>query len=231
MRVQVPQPGSQYQPPNIAPRGAYETTEWPSARSEGQRPGEPEGIPWLRYLDVIKRHSLLIIGLAALGSAIGFFLATRIRPLYDVHATVWINTERPGGTLTGPIRVQRHIPSTSWVELLRSYALVDPVVERLRLNVAYNVLSDSVLFRSFESLPTLRRGSYTLNVDAAGRTYTLSNARDSVLERGSVGDTIGRSFGFVWLPDGQLLTPRRVVSFLLETPRTTSEKLVASMRP
>src|SRR5687767_2636545 len=110
MRVQAPQTGSQYQPPNIAPRGAYESTDWASGRWEGQRAGEPDGIPWLRYLDVVKRHLLLIIGLAALGSAVGFFLATRIRPLYEVQATVWINTERPGGTLTGPIRVQRHIP-------------------------------------------------------------------------------------------------------------------------
>src|SRR5688500_833340 len=219
MRVQAPESGSSHQATNLASGDASRAIEWPNPRTGGQQFSEPEGIPWPRYLDAIKRHILLIIGLTAVGSAMGFFLTTRMSPLYDVQATVWINTERPGGTLTGPIRVQRHIPSTSWVELLRSYALVDPVVERLRLNVSYTTPGDSVLFRSFGSLPTLRRGSYTLTVDGAGRTYRLSNAGDSVLERGAVGDTIGRAFGFVWLPERELLTPGRGVSFLLETPR------------
>jgi capsular exopolysaccharide synthesis family protein len=214
----------------MAPRGQY-AAEWTAGQSRGQGWSEPEGIPWARYLDVIKRHALLIIGLTVAGSALGFVLAKRVDALYNVQATVWINNERPGNTLTGPIRVQRQITSTSWVELLRSYALVDPIVERLRLNVTYSQSKDSVLFRSFESLSLLQPGSYTLNVDAATRNYTLVNARDSMTERGVVGDTIGRSYGFAWVPETQLLTPGRVVSFSVATARSTSERLVAAMQP
>jgi succinoglycan biosynthesis transport protein ExoP len=188
-------------------------------------------VPWLRYLEVLKRHSLLIVGLTVLGSALGFILARQVKPLYDVQSTVWINTERQSNTQTGPIRVQQQLPSTSWVELVRSFALVDPVVRRLRLNVYYNEPKDSVLFRDFESLPTLRPGRYLLNVDAAGRNYTLSGARDVVLERGAVGDTIGRAHGFIWLPDRQFLTRGRAVSFFLATPRNASAGLVRTMRP
>jgi capsular exopolysaccharide synthesis family protein len=214
----------------MAPRGQY-AAEWTAGQSRGQGWSEPEGIPWARYLDVIKRHALLIIGLTVAGSALGFVLAKRVDALYNVQATVWINNERPGNTLTGPIRVQRQITSTSWVELLRSYALVDPIVEQLRLNVTYSQSKDSVLFRSFESLSLLQPGSYTLNVDAATRNYTLVNARDSMTERGVVGDTIGRSYGFAWVPETQLLTPGRVVSFSVATARSTSERLVAAMQP
>jgi succinoglycan biosynthesis transport protein ExoP len=229
MLVPRPHSRSQIEPESTAPRGQY-AAEWTAGQSRGQGWSEPEGIPWARYVDVIRRHALLIIGLTAAGSALGFVLAKRVDALYDVQATVWINNERPGNAVTGPIRVQRQISSTSWVELLRSYALVDPVVEQLRLNVTYGQPRDSVLFRSFESLPMLRPGSYTLNVGAA-RNYTLVNARDSMIERGVVGDTIGRTYGFAWVPETQLLTPGRVVSFSLTTIRGTSEKLVGAMRP
>src|SRR5688572_8142034 len=231
MRVQAPESGSSHQATNLASGDAPRAIEWPNPRTGGQQFSEPEGIPWPRYLDAIKRHILLIIALTAVGSAIGFFLTTRMSPLYDVQATVWINTERPGNTVTGPIRVQRHIPSSSWVELLRSYAVVDPVVKRLRLNVSYREPGDSVLFRSFESLSQLRPGSYTLKLDGAGRGYTLMDARDSVLEQGVIGDTIGRAAGFAWAPEKEFLSKGRSVAFSLETPRSTSEKLIGAMRP
>jgi capsular exopolysaccharide synthesis family protein len=233
MLVQRPPTGFQYEPPRAAPGAALGApAEWPGEASRSQGWDEPEGIPWARYVDVLKRHMLLIIGLTILGSAMGYVMARRVRPLYDVQATVWINTERPGsGTQTGPIRVQQQLPSTSWVELLKSFALVDPVVRRLRLNVHYSQPKDSVLFRSFESEPTLRAGSYVLKVDGTGRRYVLSHGRDIVLERGLVGDTIGRRLGFVWVPEKQFLTPGRIVPFFLATPRSTSAALISAVRP
>jgi succinoglycan biosynthesis transport protein ExoP len=231
MLVQRPQSGPHYEPPNLAPRGFSGAPEWTGEQSRGQAWSEPEGIPWLRYFDVIKRHTLLIVALTLMGSAIGFVLARRVKPLYDVQATVWINTERPGNNQTGPIRVQQQLPSTSWVELLRSFALVDPVVRRLRLNVFYPQPKDSVLFRHFESGPTLRPGSYALKIDSSGRNYTLTGGRDAVLERGIVGDTIGARLGFMWVPEKEFLPPGRTVPFYLSTPRSTSAALVSTMRP
>ena len=230
MLVQRPSAGFQNELPNIANRPSG-GPEWGANPSAGQGWSEPEGIQWLRYLDVIKRHTLLIVGLTLAGSAIGFVMAKRVKPLYDVQATVWINTERPGNNQTGPIRVQQQLPSTSWVELLRSFALVDPVVRRLRLNVFYPAPKDSIVFRNFESGPTLRSGTYNLKVDSAGRTYTLTAGRDVVLERGLVGDTIGRKLGFTWVPDKQFLPPGRVVPFFLSTPRATSAALVSAVKP
>jgi succinoglycan biosynthesis transport protein ExoP len=195
--------------------------------------GEAEGVPWLRYLDVLKRNLLLIIALAAVGSGLGLVAARRVRPLYDAQATVWINTERSGGgaAQTGPIRVQQQIPNTSWVELLRSYALVDPVVRKLRLNVAYERPRDSVLFRVFESLPNLRSGRYSLKIDPTGTRYVLTGPKAVVLERGLVGDTIGQKLGFKWVPEKQFLPPNRVVTFFLSTPRNTSAALVGAVHP
>jgi capsular exopolysaccharide synthesis family protein len=233
MLVQRPPSATQYEPPHTSLRGASAPgLEWNGEQLKGQSWGEAdEGVPWSRYFDVLKRHALLIIALTLVGSALGFVVARRVRPVYDAQATVWINTERPGGAQTGPIRAQQLLPSTSWIELLRSFAIVDPVVRRLRLNIGYKRPADSALFHDFESGPKLRSGAYVLKVDSAGRKYTLSNVGGTVLERGVVGDSIGRALSFGWAPEAQLLTPGRIVSFSVSTPRTTSAGLVTAVRP
>src|SRR5438045_7862677 len=96
---------------------------------------EPEGIPWGRYVNAIRRHVVLIVGLAAVGSVLGIFAAKRVAPVYDAQSTIWISAS--GATQSGPIRTGQLLPSSSWVDLLRSFAIVDPVVRRLRLKVRY----------------------------------------------------------------------------------------------
>ena len=132
---------------------------------------EPEGIPWGRYYDVIKRHSLLILALAAAGSTLGLFAVRSVKPVYDTQVTVWINS----GTAqqTGPIRAGQLLPQTSWVDLLRSFAIVDSVVSSLRLNVFYTQPTDSALVQNLESAPGLRPGTYVLRVTANdGQLFT-----------------------------------------------------------
>lgn len=189
---------------------------------------EPEGIPWGRYIDVLKRHIFLIIGLAAVGSALGLFAARRVKPIYDAQATVWITAGN--NQQSGPIRAQQLLPQTSWVELLRSFAIIDSVVRNMRLNVFYRQPADSLLFRTFESAPHLRPGAYTLRVDGAGRNYSLTSADGTVIERGAVGDSIGRKVGFAWAPETQFLFPGRILPFSVMTPRSTSIGLLGHMR-
>src|SRR5450759_5205839 len=91
---------------------------------------ETEGIPWARYIDALKRHALLILAIVAAGSALGRVAARRVQPVYDVPSTVWIASGV--APQSGPIRPQQLLPPASWIELLRSYAIVDPVVHKLR---------------------------------------------------------------------------------------------------
>lgn len=189
---------------------------------------EPEGIPWARYLDVLKRHFLLILALAAVGSALGLFAARRVKPVYDTQVTVWINVG--SGQQTGPIRAGQLLPQTSWVDLLRSFAIVDSVVSSLRLNVFYTQPADSALVQNLESAPNLRPGTYVLHVDRTTRTYALTTTNGIVIERGAVGDSVGRKLGFRWVPDPQLLRPGRSLLFTVTTPRSMSLNLLAHMR-
>ncbi len=188
---------------------------------------DSEGVPWARYIDALKRHFLVMIVIVAAGSALGIFAARRVQPVYDVQSTVWI---APGtSSQTGPIRPAQLLPATSWVELLRSYAIIDPVVRQLKLNIFYRQPADSIFFTAFESLPSLRPGAYLLKIESAGR-YVLTGAKGAVVERGAVGDSIGRKIGFGWAPDARLLTPGRGLQFWVSTPRSTSAALLSSLR-
>jgi succinoglycan biosynthesis transport protein ExoP len=187
---------------------------------------ESEPIPWSRYIDALKRHALLMLAIMLIGSALGLFAARRVKPEYNVEATLWIN---PGsGQESGPIRGQQLLPQTSWVELLRSFAIIEPVVRKLRLNVSYKQPWDSVFFRDFESRADLRPGSYVLKIDSTGR-YMLSTAKGVAVEGGALGDSIGRKVGFAWAPDARMLAPRHLISFSVATPRSTSLALLSSL--
>ncbi len=185
---------------------------------------ETNGISWARYIYALKRHVVLIVVVAVAGSGLGLLRARRVEPVYEVQSKIWIDAG--GSPQSGPIRTQL-LPATSWNELLRSYAIVDPVVRKLRLNVTYKA-ADSVLFANFASLATLRPGAYRLRVDRAGR-YTLATSADTVIERGAVGDSIGRKVGFGWAPNARLFTPGRVVAFSVTTPRSASIALLSSV--
>src|SRR5947199_9405684 len=135
---------------SLAPYGrAPNPSEWPAVPQGG-------GVPWARYIDVVKRQFGLIAFVALAGSGIGFLVARRVKPVYEAQVKIWID---PGGSVqSGPIRSGQLLPAPSWNELLVSYATVEPVVRRLRLNVSYKRPADSVLFAKFETLPSLHPG-------------------------------------------------------------------------
>jgi succinoglycan biosynthesis transport protein ExoP len=188
--------------------------------------GDPDGIPWARYIQALKRHAVLIVGIVMSGSVVGILAARNVQPVYDVQSTVWIAAGL--SAQSGPIRQQQLLPPASWIELLRSYSIVEPVVRNLRLNVSYK-RADSAFFAGFESLPSLRPGTYLVEPDRGGR-YVLSNASKVVIERGTLGDSIGRKVGFGWAPPARLFTSGRVLNFSVSTPRNTSAGLLASLR-
>jgi polysaccharide biosynthesis transport protein len=192
----------------------------------GEPPLEPEGIPWGRYAAAFKRHTLMILVIVLIGSGLGVLAVRRVKPVYDAQVTVWIT---PGvSAQSGPIRAQQLLPPTSWVELLRSFAIVDPVVRKLRLNVTYKEPGDSIFFREFESTELLRPGSYLLKMERGGH-YLLSTANGVAVERGALGDSIGRKVGFRWAPERELLARRQTLIFWVATPRATSAGLLSRL--
>jgi succinoglycan biosynthesis transport protein ExoP len=198
-----------------------------SAAPAAAAPLEPEGVPWARYIEALKRHSLLILAIVAAGSSLGVLAARRVAPVYDVQSTVWIASG--SSQQTGPIRPQQLLPATSWIELLRSFSIIDPVVRNLKLNVSYRLPGDSIFFAGFKSFPSLRPGAYLLKTRPGGR-YELSTAKGIPIELGIAGDSVGRKVGFGWAPDARLFTPGRILAFSVSTPRSASSALLSGLR-
>jgi capsular exopolysaccharide synthesis family protein len=74
-------------------------------------------------------------------------------------------------------------------------------------------------------------GAYSLKIDKPGRNYVLSTKKGVVVDRGVVGDSIGRDVGLKWLPERSLLGQARTIEFGVASPRSVSEYLVNAVQP
>jgi capsular exopolysaccharide synthesis family protein len=190
---------------------------------------EDTGPDWRRIASALWRFKWVVILMAAagLGAAVA---ATRVlRPLYVAQANIVIDVpDRRGGTGTdarGPIRSGALLDADAWVELLRSYVVLDQVVRDLRLYLEVKGPGDRAGFASFGVNDDFRPGDYRLSVSPSGREYTLSSAGGITLERGSVGDSVGGRFGFRWVLAAGTFAAGRTVEFSLVPPRDAALRL------
>jgi capsular exopolysaccharide synthesis family protein len=202
------------------------STEWGGVEPEG-------GVDWRRVFSAILRFKWLICGVTVLGTAAGFGAARFVRPQYGAQATIWIDaterTERRGED-RGPIRQGQLLDPQAWVDLLKSYVVLDQVVHDQRLFVTPKSRADEGLLATFRVTGQYRPGAYRLRVDSDRRTYTLVTAPEGqVVERGTVGDSIGTRLGFAWAPGASTLPPDRAVDFDLATLRDAARSLADSL--
>src|SRR6185503_8101139 len=156
--------------------------------------------------------------------------ARLIKPEYEVRATVWIVTEpREGANRAGPIRSNELLNSVAWIELFRSYRIVDEVVRKLALYVHPLTPGDKPLFASFDLAGRFAPGKYELAIDRTRDTWQLRNAAGLLVEEGTAADSVGLKLGFRWkLPEAAFQgTGNRSVDFVVSTPRETSIGLLA----
>lgn len=216
--------------PQTALSTAYEGVLPPAGLPDtGLRGGGelPEsGINWGRYVSALNRFKWLIIAITLLGS-VGGVIATRfLKPEYYVRATIWIE---PQSVAKGPIRAGELLQEYNWVELFRTFSVVDPVVQKLRLYLTPMEAADSVAFEGFDLSERFRPGSYNLRVDDAGRAYTLDTGEGLRIGSGQVGDSIGREAGFLWQPSKKALGKGRTIKFTVVTPREASVALLDNL--
>ncbi|HEX3534911.1 MAG TPA: Wzz/FepE/Etk N-terminal domain-containing protein, partial [Gemmatimonadaceae bacterium] len=143
---------------NVIPGGGPQSV----AAWENRPPSVP-AIPrpsFERPLAAVRRYKWLMLGVLLLAIP-GGILATRlVTPQYEVRATIWIEPQSQGQQASGPIRPQELLASTAWVELLRSYRIVDAVVRKLALYVKPDKTADFPLFSNFDIADRFLPGNY-----------------------------------------------------------------------
>ena len=192
-------------------------------------PEAESGPDWRRLASALLRFKWIVLLMVVLGLG-GAVAATRLlRPIYRAQANVWVDVPDrrgdPHADTRGPIRQGALLDADAWVELLRSYVVMDQVVRDLRLYLDVKRLGDRPSFAGFSVSDDFRPGEYRLNISDNGRQYTLTSAAGLTLERGTVGDSVGSRFGFRWVPAPGTLPAGRSVEFAVMPPRDAATRL------
>jgi len=188
---------------------------------------EEPGPDWRRIATALWHFKWVVFLSSILGTAVGVAATRALKPMYVAQATVRIDVPdyRRDPDRTGPIRQGGLLISDAWIDLLRSYVVLDHVVRELRLYLELKAPDDTARFNGFGATETFRPGDYVLKVDDAGRAYVLAAVDGPELEHGAIGDSIGARLGFLWAPTAALLPPGRTVEFTLATPRDAALRL------
>jgi polysaccharide biosynthesis transport protein len=172
------------------------------------------------------RYKWLALAIVAVSGLAAFAIRGRFAPVYEVEGKVWISQEVQAQR--GPVRGAALLPSSSWGDLLASYTVLGKTVRELHLYVRPSDPHNNVLFVGAGVREVVRPGVYTVTVDDATKRYSLSTTKgadDIVIERGAIGDSIGRTVGLEWAPDTARLLSAAAVTFSLSTPRQAAQQL------
>lgn len=217
------------QVPHHQPQGG-ELVPWAGPQADPFADDEGEGISWRRYVSALVRQKwliglMLLLGLA--GATTFWFL---IEPEYQAQVTLWIDQPTDPRD-RGPIRSSELLSSYAWVDLLQSAPVVAPVVRSEKLFVVPDNLADSVALKDFDIADQVWAGEYRISADAAGGRYVLATQDGNVVEEGTVGDSVGRSLGFLWQPRSNVLSPGRRIDFTVISPTEAALRLAGDLSP
>ncbi|HZD80881.1 MAG TPA: polysaccharide biosynthesis tyrosine autokinase [Actinomycetota bacterium] len=221
------------QPQRRLPGGAERRVPAPYSPYGGPLGGPPVGgnggthepeIDWRRWAHVFWRRKWWILLVTALGTASAWYFARGERASYQANAMVWFDTPERNASSPMPIEVASFLSAPSWADLLQSYAVLDGVVDELRLYVQPADAADRRLFRDFELSDDARYGTYRLEVEA-DTTCVLYDLQDRQIQVARPGEPIGESLGWRWTPPAEGLRPGHEVIFSVRRPRAVADGL------
>lgn len=193
----------------------------------GWMDGEEEGgFDFSRYVSAVLRNKWLVVAGLLLGIGGAFAARQMMSPVYTVTSTVWIEAnERAAAGDAAPIRPSQLLTANGWMDLLRSYAVLDPVVENLRLFVSPADPVHADLFDDFAVSEEVRSASYVLLREASGGEFVLLDGEGEELQRVATGQPIGTSRGFEWTPPADRIGAGESVGFTVRRPREVARGL------
>ena len=200
----------------VAPPGAAEDADESGAGSAKLR----------RYWAAVKRFKWIIVGVTAAGTIAGVVATRFVKDVFEARGAMWIADVGTGGGGGNAYRPPELLPNGSWVQLIRSFAVVDEVVANQHLFVKPRGWQDSLALDGL--MPTRRTiaGDYTLWVDSAKGRFSLFEAQRGPVDRGALGDSVGRPVGFAWVPTLASLHGQNQIHFTVLQPRAVSVDLI-----
>jgi uncharacterized protein involved in exopolysaccharide biosynthesis len=179
-----------------------------------------------RLVNAVWRHKWLVLVVTLVGTAAGLLYVRTLPDEYVASATVWIEPRAAAG---GPIRPAQLLSAPAWIELLRSYVVLDEVVLQERLFLEARNGSGAALFNGVAVAGRLQPGEYRLELNRRDGQFRLINGGGAVVESGEIGDVVGESIGLSWQPAPEELGNRTRIDFRVITPREAATRLASTM--
>lgn len=206
---------------------SYPGQEWGGYPPDEERSGGGLAVKLRRYWAAVKRFWWLVAGFTILGTAAGLAATQYVKPVYEAKGTVWISDVSNPSAAQGPVRNPELLPTGSWVELFRDPSVVDSVVVKQQLWYTPLAWQDSAVLSGVRPTQRTEPGMYTLEIDkpVLGQ-YTLTEAKRGVVDKGIVGDSIGRRIGLAWNPAPATFATRKTIRFAVGQPRPAALMLI-----
>lgn len=212
--------------------GAVAYDPGPSGYLEGYEEREGNGFDARRMLTALARYKWLILLVTLLGTAAGFIVASLLAPTYAVQTKLYVDAPpSKAEAAMGPILNPETVPASAWISLLTSYAVLEPVVRELRLNVVPDSPADSAALSSLTLGSRYRPGEYRYQVDDSGRRFTLSTSGGGLVQRGQVGESVGGPAGFDWEPPAGARAPGSEIAFEILSSKGVAADLAGRLTP
>ncbi|MCG6957712.1 MAG: polysaccharide biosynthesis tyrosine autokinase, partial [Gemmatimonadetes bacterium] len=190
-----------------------------------RRPGSGRSELQRALSAVMRRKWMLALALlVGMVGAVGSYMVLGVQ--YTAEGNLWIQVEQRGGGArnVGPIQQGELLQPVAWIDLLNSFAVLDPVVIAQRLYLSTPPEFSSA-FASFRLGAHYTPDQYTLDVSHDGRHFTLSTATGTKIQSGTLGDSIGIAVGFLWQPEASTFPAGSEVPFSVMNPRDASRNL------
>lgn len=175
-----------------------------------------------RYFSTLLRYKWWALLILALGTGVGIMVGRLVQPTYLVQSKIWFDGATGGAR--GPIQEGQLLSSGNWVELLRSFAVLDEVVQSQRLYIETES-KNTALFGSFQLSERFRPGDYRLRLSEDGREYILETKSGALIAKAVRGDSLGKEVGFAWQPPRSGVRIAKHIDFTVHRPRDRAREL------
>lgn len=187
------------------------------------------GLDLRRYFFAILRYKWLLVLATIVGVGGAYFVWTSTDVTYTARGNLWIEVPRRGGVGDVlPIRASGLLESNAWIELLRSYQVLDTVAVQQRLFLSVPSEHD-LAFEQFGLAEQFVPGQYELTVGQTGDDFVLQTSDGQLVQQDGFGVPIGEHIGFIWTPLRGTFAPGAEVRFTVRTARDAAETLSSEL--